>query len=101
MRFYRDPLLHFAVAGALLFVGYALMNRGETDPPSTKPVHIGNGEVRWLKETFANQWQRTPTDDEEFEWVGGESKRNCWRVKPRHWVSIRTTQSFAESWRRS
>ena len=64
MRFYRDPLLHFAVAGALLFVGYALMNRGETDPPSTEPVHIGNGEVRWLKETFANQWQRTPTDDE-------------------------------------
>ena len=41
MRFYRDPLLHFAVAGALLFVGYALMNRGETDPPSTDPVHIG------------------------------------------------------------
>ena len=62
MRFYRDPLLQFAVAGALLFVGYALMNRG--DPPSAEPVHIGNGEVRWLKETFANQWQRTPTDDE-------------------------------------
>ena len=64
VRFYRDPLLHFAVAGALLFIGYALMNRGEADPPSTEPVHIGNGEVRWLKETFANQWQRTPTDDE-------------------------------------
>ena len=64
MRLYRDPLLHFAVAGALLFSGYALMNRGETDAPSTEPVHIGNGEVRWLKETFANQWQRTPTDDE-------------------------------------
>jgi hypothetical protein len=63
MKFYRDPLLHFAVAGALLFIGYTLMNRGETDP-STAPVHIGNGEVRWLKETFANQWQRTPTDDE-------------------------------------
>src|SRR6188508_30269 len=63
MRFYRDPLLHFAAAGALLFIGYTLMNRGETDP-STGPVHIGVGEVRWLKETFANQWQRTPTDDE-------------------------------------
>ena len=63
MKFYRDPLLHFAVAGALLFIGYTLMNRGEKDP-STEPVHIGNGEVRWLKETFANQWQRTPTDDE-------------------------------------
>ena len=64
MRLYRDPLLHFAVAGALLFIGYALVNRGETDSPSTDPVHIGNGEVRWLKETFANQWQRMPTDDE-------------------------------------
>ena len=63
MRFYRDPLLHFAVAGALLFIGFTLMNRGDTDP-STEPVRIGNGEVRWLKETFANQWQRTPTDDE-------------------------------------
>lgn len=64
MRLYRDPLLHFAVAGALLFIGYALVNRGETDSPSTDPVHIGNGQVRWLKETFANQWQRMPTDDE-------------------------------------
>ena len=64
MRFYRDPLLHFAVAGALLFTGYTLINRNETDTPSTDPVHIGEGEVRWLKETFANQWQRTPTGDE-------------------------------------
>jgi hypothetical protein len=55
MRLYRDPLLHFAVAGALLFIGYALMNRSEIDTPSTEPVHIGNGEVRWLTETFANQ----------------------------------------------
>jgi hypothetical protein len=64
MRFYRDPLLHFAVAGAVLFAGYILINRNETDTPPTDPVRIGEGEVRWLKETFANQWQRTPTDDE-------------------------------------
>ena len=48
----------------------ASIHRLHTDEPgrdrylSTEPVHIGNGEVRWLKETFANQWQRTPTDDE-------------------------------------
>ena len=57
-------MLHFAVAGAILFAGYALINRGETNLPETDPVHIGEGEVRWLKETFANQWQRQPTDDE-------------------------------------
>ncbi len=64
MRLYKDPLLHFAVAGSVLFAGYVLINRNETDTPSTEPVHIGEGEVRWLKETFANQWQRTPTGDE-------------------------------------
>ena len=57
-------MLHFAVAGAVLFAGYALINRGETNLAETDPVHIGEGEVRWLKETFANQWQRQPTGDE-------------------------------------
>ena len=64
MKLYRDPLLHFAVAGALLFAGYSLVNRGETNASATNPVHISQGDVRWLKETFANQWQRSPTDDE-------------------------------------
>ena len=39
------------------------MNR-ETDAPSTDPVHIGEGEIRWLKKTFANQWHREPTGEE-------------------------------------
>ena len=64
LKLYKDPLLHFVVAGAILFAGYVLINRGETITPSTDPVHIGEGEVRWLKETFANQWQRTPNDEE-------------------------------------
>ena len=42
----------------------AVINRDETNAASTDPVHIGEGEVRWLKETFANQWQRMPTDNE-------------------------------------
>jgi hypothetical protein len=64
MKLFRDPLLHFVLAGAVLFAGYTLINRHETDTSATDPVHIGGGDVRWLKETFANQWQRTPTDDE-------------------------------------
>ena len=64
MRFYRDPLLHFAIAGTLLFASYNLINRNEPDTLSTDPIHIGEGEVRWLKETFANQWHRDPTGDE-------------------------------------
>ena len=64
MKLHKDPLLHFIVAGALLFAGYFLINPGETTSPATDPVHIGDGEVRWLKETFANQWQRPPTSEE-------------------------------------
>jgi hypothetical protein len=60
----RDPLLHFVVAGAMLFAGYELMNRGELNSSATDPVHIGEGEIRWLKDTFTNQWQRPPTEDE-------------------------------------
>ena len=56
--------MHFVVAGAVLFASYMLINRDESNSPSTDPVYIGKGEVRWLTETFANQWQRTPTDEE-------------------------------------
>ena len=52
------------VAGAVLFGGYALVNRGEPDTVAAAPIHIGDGEVRWLRETFANQWRREPTSEE-------------------------------------
>lgn len=64
LRLLKDPLLHFVVAGAVLFAGYMLVNRGESGTLSADAVHIGEGEVRWLTQTFANQWQRTPTDKE-------------------------------------
>jgi len=60
----KEPLLHFALAGAVLFGGYALVNRGEPDTVGVAPIHIGDGELRWLRETFANQWRREPTSEE-------------------------------------
>lgn len=57
-------MLHFVVAGAVLFAGYELVNRDEMNPSPTDPIHIGDGEIRWLKETFSNQWQRPPTEIE-------------------------------------
>ena len=64
MKLLREPLVHFVVAGAVLFAGYALINRGERTVPETDPVQIGEGEIHWLKKTFANQWRREPTGDE-------------------------------------
>jgi hypothetical protein len=56
--------LHFVVAGAVLFAGYALIHRGDMSVSRTDPIRIGEGEVRWLEQTFANQWQRNATPDE-------------------------------------
>jgi hypothetical protein len=59
----REPLLHFAIAGALLFAAYGWINRGETEA-SPDTLHLSVAEVDWLRETWTNQWQRPPTDYE-------------------------------------
>jgi PPIC-type PPIASE domain len=63
-RLLKEPLLHFTLAGALLFGGYASLNGGGQPSPPDEAIRIGEGEVRWLRETFASQWQRSPTAEE-------------------------------------
>jgi hypothetical protein len=55
-------LLHFLVVGALLFAAYAWLNSGAGD--ESRIVRISAAEVNWLKETWARQWQRPPTEPE-------------------------------------
>ena len=64
MRLLREPLLHFAIGSAILFAGYAWLNIERANPTGPEPVQIGEGEVRWLKETWANQWLRGPSTEE-------------------------------------
>jgi hypothetical protein len=64
VKLLREPLFHFLIAGALLFAGYEWLNRGKPQSEALEPVRIGEGEARWLRETFASQWRRQPTADE-------------------------------------
>ena len=64
MKLLREPLFHFVIAGALLFGGYEWLNRGERTAMPDEPIRIGEGQVRWLQETFAAQWRRSPTKEE-------------------------------------
>jgi parvulin-like peptidyl-prolyl isomerase len=57
-------LLHFAVAGAILFGGYAWLNGKHVEASVVEPVRIGEGDVRWLKQTWSSQWLREPTAEE-------------------------------------
>ena len=64
MKLLKEPFVHFVLAGAVLFGAYGLVDRGGPAQPNVEPVRIGDGELRWLRETFAAQWQREPTPDE-------------------------------------
>lgn len=59
-RWLSEPLLHFAVAGALLFGAYAWRTDGRLDERDPDVVHVGPAEVQWLRETWQRQWQREP-----------------------------------------
>ena len=61
---FREPLFQFLVAGAVLFAGYAYLHPGSMSQPGSQAVRIGQGEIRWLEETFASQQGRAPTKQE-------------------------------------
>ena len=65
MKFFREPLLHFLLAGALLFGAYAWLNRGENDAGDLdRTIRITEREMTWLAETWKRQWQRQPNERE-------------------------------------
>jgi hypothetical protein len=66
MRVLREPLLHFLLAGAVLFGAYAWMNRTAETPTASKAqqIHVSAGDVRWLAENWTTQWRRPPTQEE-------------------------------------
>src|SRR5262245_28837584 len=65
MHLLKEPLLHFLLAGAALFMGYAWINQARS-PETGKTAHIqiSAGALRWLEENWTTQWQRPPTPEE-------------------------------------
>lgn len=62
MKFLREPLLHFVLLGAALFVGYQLLNPvPQTDPGQ---IVVSPGQIEHMITTFSRTWQRPPNEDE-------------------------------------
>lgn len=61
-RWLQEPLLHFLIAGALLFTAYSWLNRGHTDAPQV--VHITAADVNWLTVTWSRLHRQPPTEQE-------------------------------------
>jgi parvulin-like peptidyl-prolyl isomerase len=65
-RWLHEPLLHFLLAGGVLFAAYGWLNRdtNEVAGSAARTVRITANEVEWLKQTWARQWQSLPSEDE-------------------------------------
>jgi len=55
----REPLLHFLLVGAALFLLYDVSNGGRTDAP--REIVISEARIEALAENFATVWMRPPT----------------------------------------
>jgi len=61
-RLLREPLLHFLLIGAALFLLYGALNRGGSDAP--REIVISEARVAAIAENFATVWMRPPTAEE-------------------------------------
>ncbi len=57
----HEPLVHFTLAGALIFTAYALL---DSPPPPSSAIVISQGNIEQLISGFSNTWQRRPTAQE-------------------------------------
>ena len=57
-----EPLLHFLLLGAAIFMAYGFISKGGNDEPGK--IVITQGQIDHLATGFAKTWQRPPTEQE-------------------------------------
>ena len=63
MKFFREPLVHFLLIGAVLFAVYALWGQQDVEEQG-RSINISAGEINWLTDVWEKRWMRPPTDAE-------------------------------------
>ena len=65
MTILREPLLHFLLAGAVLFVLYSTVNQGQTGSGGLdSEIVVSEGRIHSMTLKFSKVWQRPPTSQE-------------------------------------
>lgn len=62
-RLVREPLVHFLVLGAGVFVLQALVNPGAVTRRTTQ-IDVGTDELAWITTTWLQQYRRPPSESE-------------------------------------
>ena len=66
----REPLVHFVLIGAVIFMGYGLLSVPEENAPSTEhEIHVTPERVIVLTREFEAVWRRPPTPAERLSLV--------------------------------
>ena len=63
-RWWREPLIHFLLIGALLFGAYRWVQPRRDVGPSSTQIRLSLDELTQLILLFRSQWQREPTPQE-------------------------------------
>ena len=63
MKLLKEPLLHFVLLGAALFVLFAAL-RSEDEEAAPNTVFVSAARIRHLTDIFSKTWQRPPTSSE-------------------------------------
>ena len=63
-RWLREPLLHFVILGAALFVVWGVLQRNPGRPPQQRTITLTLDDLQQLQVGFTAQWRRAPTDQE-------------------------------------
>ena len=59
----HEPLVHFLLLGALIFLGYDLVSDNSAGN-RTNRIEVDGGTIQRLEDSWAKQWQRPPTAQE-------------------------------------
>ncbi len=62
-KLHKEPLLHFLIIGALIFVLFSIVNKDEIKISENKIV-VSTGDIERLSENWSKKWNRPPTKTE-------------------------------------
>jgi hypothetical protein len=62
-KWFNEPLLHFLVIGALIFIVFSVVNKEEISLDGKKIV-VSSGDIERLSANWSKKWNRPPTENE-------------------------------------
>lgn len=62
-KIYKEPLLHFLIIGALIFVLFAILSEEENNPGGNKII-VSTADIERLSYNWSKKWNRLPTEPE-------------------------------------